>query len=78
MTDETRPDHAEPDAAAFDREGQDAIEGRKPEPEGGAPAGIPPAGSHATAPLTSGAATPGTGALPSGGDRQGEVDPAID
>ena len=78
MPDETRPDHADPDAAAFDREGQEAIEGRKPEPDGGEPGSVPPAGSHATAPLTSDAATPGTGALPSGGDQQGEVDPAID
>ena len=78
MADETRPDHDDPDAAAFDREGQDAIEGRKPAPDGEAPGEVPPAGSHATEALTSDAATPGTGALPSSRGQQGEVDPAID
>lgn len=78
MTDDTGPRHPDADAAAFDREGQDAIEGRKPEAAEARPQGLPPAGSHATAPLTSDAATPGTGALPSGGDPKGEVDPAID
>ena len=78
MTDETRPDHADTDAAAFDRAGQDAIEGRKPKPDGARSGGMPPAGPHATAPLTSDGATPGTGALPSSGDPKGEVDPAID
>ena len=78
MADETRPDEADPDPAAFDRKGQDAVEGRRPEGDGGAPERTPPAGPHAAASLTSDDATPGTGALPSGDARQGEVDPAVD
>lgn len=81
MADDTRsPAAAAPDDAAFDRAGQDAVEGRtgragaqSPAPGGKAGDG-PSAGPHATAPLTSDAATPGTGALPDG-DQEGETDP---
>ena len=79
MVDDKPSPSAAPDAAGFDRAGQDAVEGRtgragEATPPGGESGEAPAAGPHATAPLTSDAATPGTGALP---DRHqdGETDP---
>lgn len=76
MADDT-PSSSAPDAAAFDRAGQDAVEGRTGGTDAARQAGEgdgPAAGPHATAPLTSDGSTPGTGALPDGAE-DGEVDP---
>ena len=69
-------DKRNPAEAAFDRAGQDAVEGRdsrraRPAEDG------PAAGPHAAEPLTTPEATPGAGALPGAGQAD-EVDPAID
>lgn len=64
------------DEAAFDRAGQEAVEGRNTPPVRPGGEG-PAAGPHAAQPLTTPEATPGSGALPGKGQAD-EVDPAID